>query len=806
MRRAAVIAMLLMAPLVALAQGAGTVKDGMQAITDRYGVHFVYDSSLPVGQPFAGQQFTKIRLRDALNTLFKGTGIEWQKKGKYITLLEASTVPGVEPKAILRLDTISAASISGKIDRDINYTQTGLAKIDGAAFNRAFSALSTPDVVKTLQSLPGVTMGTEMLSTLYVHGGDGSDNLFLLDGVPLYQACHFGGLFSSFNTDVIEGVDFYKSGFPARYGGRTSSVVDIVTREGDFKQYKGQASIGLLEGRFQVEGPIVKDKTSFNIALRRSWIDALMYPTCWLENIRRGEDSGERETSLKGVSFCDLNAKVTHRFSPGNKLSANLYLGRDHFFRSRNAESVTPGQQSETVQKMRLTWGNILASLNWQKDWSAHLNMNVVGYWSASHSGIRESNSYHSDYYIWSSKEKRGVTNHNYVDDFGVTANLKWTPSKQHLVRFGGSAICHSYRPDYDYYELRERGNVTINDLSQSDTVRTAGVEASVFVEDEMAINRWFKINAGFRNTVYASGCKVWNFFEPRLAIKVQFAENVNAKVSYARMSQFSHLMASTYLDLPTNCWLPSSDNLAPMSSHQVSGGVYGLITGNFHLNVEGWYKIMENLVEYYGDNSLFPRLSGWDSILYSGRGRSYGGEVDFGYETPSLMLNAFYTLSWNERFFEQIYSGWYRDRNDNRHKLTLQASWRVNKKWELYSAWNYHSGNRMTLPTQYLQGVYTDSSRFSDSFSHQWVYEMPNNVKLPDYHRLDLGANIHGRTKRGNDYVWNISIYNVYCRINPVYATVVRKVDPVYVAFKGRNVGMFPILPSFSYKVYFGR
>ena len=156
------------------------------------------------------------------------------------------------------MDTIKAASITGLIDRNTNFTQTGLTKIDGAAFKRAYAVLSSPDVLKTLQTLPGVASGTELLSSLYVHGGDGSDNLFLLDGVPLYQICHLGGIFSSFNTDVIETLDFYKSGFPARYGGRTSSVVDVRTKDGSFTDYKGQFAIGLLEGRLQFEGPIVK--------------------------------------------------------------------------------------------------------------------------------------------------------------------------------------------------------------------------------------------------------------------------------------------------------------------------------------------------------------------------------------------------------------------------------------------------------------------------------------------------------------------------------------------------------------------
>lgn len=819
MKRALFISALLICAVAAFAQDTATVRDGMRAISDRYGVHFVYDASLPVDRPFPGQSFKKKSLPNALKVLFDNTGIEWRRKGKYVLLRAVQTTPQIEVRAITQVDTIAAASITGKIDRDINYTQTGLTKIDGAAFNRAFAVFGSPDVIKTLQTLPGVASGTEMLSKLYVHGGDGSDNLFLLDGVPLYQVCHLGGIFSSFNTDVIDNVDFYKSGFPARYGGRTSSVVDVTTNQGDFSSFRGQASIGLLEGRIQLEGPIIKDRTSFNIALRRSWADAIMYPVCLILNNKRQKENPSNVTdrSMLLYSFTDLNAKITHKISPTSRISANFYLGNDHLGRTEEQareRDATSDIYGNTNTSMKFSWGNTLLSVNWEKDLSPVLNMDVIGFWSASRSTISYAYKEEGHALSFNSYDNcEGVVNHNVLDDIGITANIIWQPAG-HIVRFGGSAICHSYRPDYAFYESEKSSGITYSDISQQDTVRAAGIEMSVYVEDEMSLTRRLKANVGFRNTVYAVVGKVWNYFEPRLAIKYQCCDNVAAKVSYARMSQFSHQMAATYLDLPTNCWLPSSASLPPMSSHQFAGGIYSHIAKDLHLNVEGWYKTMDNLVEYYGENSLFPRLNSWESVILSGQGRSYGIEVDFGYETSTLSLNAFYTLSWSERKYEQIYNGWYRDRNDNRHKITLQANWRLNKKWELYAAWNFHSGNRMTLPTQYLRGVYADGEGYKNSFMSQWIYEEPNNVKLPDYHRLDFGANKHGKTKRGNAYVWNISVYNVYCRMNPVFAVAQRQgmsrthpdFDPGFVAFKGIGTSIVPILPTISYKVYFGK
>ena len=264
-----------------------------------------------------------------------------------------------------RHDTLRESVITALTAKERNTTQTGFQKIDGKSFNKGFAVLSSPDVIKTLQNLPGVASGTELLSGMYVRGGDGSDNLYLLDGVPMYQVSHLLGLFSSFNTDVVQSVDFYKSGFPARYGGRLSSVVDVRTREGNMNEYHGIFSIGLLDGRIQLEGPIVKGKTSFNIGLRRSWLDVLTEPASLV--VSKVEKSDFR---IK-YAFWDLNANVTHRFSDHNRLSLNIYGGRDAAkFRqgdkteeSDNGSQVRISYQNEAA--IGLEWGNFLGSVDW---------------------------------------------------------------------------------------------------------------------------------------------------------------------------------------------------------------------------------------------------------------------------------------------------------------------------------------------------------------------------------------------------------------------------------------------------------
>ena len=323
----------------ARAQQSRTLKSEMEVIHESLGVNFVYDSAIEIDVPYSGKPMKdvinankkehSVLLEECLLTLFAGTNIEYEIMKKYIVLTRADKRKKPKDYTIFieeQHDTIDEAVITALTDPKRNQTQTGLKRIDSSDINSGFALFSTPDVIKTLQMMPGVASGTELLSGFYVHGGDGSDNLFLIDGVPVYQVSHLLGLFSSFNSDVIGNMDFYKSGFPARYGSKMSSVVDITTRDGDFEEYHGLFGIGLIDGRLQYEGPLVKGKTSFNVGLRRTWTETLTVPLfAILNNINSPDKHFGR------YALTDLNAKVTHKFAEGNRLSANFYTGRDKF-------------------------------------------------------------------------------------------------------------------------------------------------------------------------------------------------------------------------------------------------------------------------------------------------------------------------------------------------------------------------------------------------------------------------------------------------------------------------------------------
>ena len=795
----------------ASAQQSRTLKSEMEVIHESLGVNFVYDSEIELNVPYSGKPMKEViksrrtdrmlsvlpdsdraSLELCLQTLFAGTGIEYEIMKKYIVLTQADKRKKPKDYTIFieeQHDTLNESIITAIVEPRRNSTQTGLKRIDNRTINSGFAIFSTPDVIKTLQMMPGVSSGTELLSGFYVHGGDGSDNLFLLDGVPIYQSSHLLGLFSAFNSDVISSMDFYKSGFPARYGSKLSSVVDITTKDGDFNAYHGLFALGLIDGRFQLEGPLWKGRTSFNFGLRRTWTETLTLPLiAYFNKINAPDKSNFR------YAFTDLNAKITHKFNDRNVLSANFYTGNDVFKFLNDSEIIynyDPQGNKATrreISDISLAWGNTVGSLNWEYEINDKLSLSNKLYYSGSLSSSR----YRDESYEDNVSEISGIDYSSDVHTIGLRSDLHHHLNENHILRYGSALQTHIYRPNFTAVIEETNGISSFKYYPYADSLKYNTVDFSIYAEDEIAVTDAFSVNAGLRYSLCASGGKVWNSLEPRLAMKYTFNNVLTAKASYTEMSQTSHLVSSLYLDLPTNMWLPSTERIRPSRSREVAAGLYSNISPMVHLNVEGWYKHMYNLIEYAGAYTIFPPLSDWEYGYKAGQGRSWGAELDFGYSNGKTEANVYYTLSWSQRKFDDFYRGWYSDRNDNRHKLTLMAKHKFTKRFEVYSAWNYHTGNRITL-----------ASHQTPSGTN--IYLEPNNVKLPDYHRLDVGMNFVRTTRRGNTGIWNLSIYNAYCRTNPIAAMEeYESLDRVTVATYGTALGIIPIVPTFSYTLKF--
>lgn len=671
-------------------------------------------------------------------------------------------------------DTLDASRISALREKTRNTTQTGLMHIESKQLTSGIAVFGTPDVIKKLQLLPGVAAGNELMSGLYVHGGDGNDNLFLLDGVPLYNISHFGGLFSSFNTDIIDNLDFYKSGFPARYGGRMSSVVDVETREGNMQEYHGSASLGLIDGRVQVEGPIVKGKTSFNVGLRRTWMDVVTIPAIAYANRRNGED----QTVGGGYAMWDINARVTHRFSPGSVLNACFYTGADDLRASMERKDASN-------MKLGVKWGSLTGSVSHFYAFSKKLKAKTALYYTQSTSD--------TGYNFAFLNEKDGTVTRATMDDndvasvreVGLTSNWDWYPNQYNHVRYGLSAQYHWYHSGRAFSSASEDNGVPSQQSSDNVSQAYRAFEPAIYMEDEIFLRYNLTLNAGLRFALFATPGKTYPSLEPRVAFKWLINNSISAKLSYTRMSQFAHLVSAVYMDLPSNSWMPSTANARPMVSDQVAGGIY-TTWGPFKFNLEGWYKTMNHMLVYNGSNTFVPPITEWEKSFTEGRGRSYGMEVEATYSKGPLTLTAYYTLSWSQRYFDAIYPGWYPDRNDNRHKVNLVASWHFAKRWEAFANWNYHSGNRITFPSHYIE---VDGKK-------RYLYDAPYNMQLPDYHRLDVGVDFTTVFRNGHSLKVNLSVYNTYNHLNASLAFLRTDKDG---KFSGMAYGLIPIIPTFT-------
>lgn len=679
-------------------------------------------------------------------------------------------------------DTLESAVVSAERGLRSRTSGAGLKRLDSKTLNQSFAFLSIPDAIKIVQMLPGVMSGTELLSGLYVHGGDGSDNLFLLDGMPLLQVTHFGGLFSTFNTDIIKSINFYKSGFPAKFGGRLSSVLDISTSDGSADSYSGSFSIGLLDGRFNFQGPLIKNKMSFNIAMRRSWLDLISTPTLKIVN------KGKNNKALGGYEFYDINANLLYRASKNNDLSLKFYMGKDKLHYSESRRSKVYGKElyyAESGENIRAAWHNFASSLNWKHRFNDKIKCSSrLFYTRGSSDGTSGSLGYDVVDDILSIKSETNKVLST-IHNIGVANDFEFNFGEKHLnVGF--------------LYQNSHYNPRSSKDLSKDNKATAASFEyryntneISAYAEGDFAFGS-FSLTTGMRLAYYMMQTADYFRLQPRVAANYQLGSDVEITGSYSFMSQFSHLASSIYLDLPTNLWLPSTADVKPSDSHHIALDILYRFSPKWKANLGGYFRTLDNCLLYYGKPSWFMNLDKWEKNMKAGKGLAYGAEFELGYDTERFQAKLYYTLSWSKRFYRDLYPEWFPDKFDNRHKITLAATYNINKKWELNASWNYHSGNRVTLPEQLV----SVPGKKEDLV----VFSKPYNAKMPDYHRLDIGVNYKKRRRR-HESVWNFSIYNVYCRLNPFIMGFAYAEDGRVVA----NVrSLIPIIPSFGYTIKF--
>lgn len=628
------------------------------------------------------------------------------------------------------------------------------------------------DVIKALHLQPGVTEGSEGMAGMHVHGGGADENMYMLDNVPLYQINHFAGLFSAFNADAIRYIDFFKSSIPAKYDGRLSSFLDVRTKNGTTEGFRGSAKLGLTSGALNLEGPI-GGKTSYSVALRRSWYDVLSVPLLALVNSQNGSEKINFH-----YYFTDLNAKINHRFTDRTSAYASIYFGND---RLKTANKDSDGDYEENVG---LHWGNFVA----QAGVNHRFTPAMTAEFTAAYTRFFSSLSNQETFIDRGIREYSEIKTKNNVNDWIARADFDWQAADNSRVRFGAGYTIHSFMPS-----TTQRTNSYADEtIIVRDSTRTyhAG-EINAYIEDDWKINDHWRANAGLHGSFFHIDGKNHFGISPRLSVSYRLDERWAFKGAFSRTTQYVHQLSQSYLALPTDQWIPITGKFKPQTANKVSVGAYWQSSDRkFEISAEAYYKDMRNLIDYCDEYYLRPPLEMWDTRLTSGKGSAKG--IDFKLEKVAGRFTGHiaYSLAWADRTFKEKNRGHtYPARFDNRHTINILLNWNISSKVSLNAAWTGHSGNRFTFMPQDWEGP--------DFTGQYWIADTPlrtsiNNYQLPFYHRLDLACSVANR--RG---YWTFSIYNAYCHKNVV--AIARDSDknsrPVF-----KKVSLLPIIPSVSY------
>ncbi|HLG02877.1 MAG TPA: TonB-dependent receptor [Bacteroidia bacterium] len=669
------------------------------------------------------------------------------------------------------LATVTIIDESEKVSEN---TQMSQVSIPVAQIKEIPALLGEKDVLKVVQLMPGVQKGQEGSSGFYVRGGGADQNLIILDDAVVYNAFHLFGFFSLFNGDALKSVELTKGGFPARYGGRLSSVLEMQMRDGDKEKYRVEAGIGLISSRATVEGPIKKGKSSFLVSGRRTYIDLLMRP------LMKGPTKA-------GYFFYDFTGKINYQYNAKNSFYLSGYFGRDKFY-SKLKEGLYQSEAS-------LGWGNATGTLRWNHIWGDKLFSNTSLIVTDYNLKIKVDEFYQTDSFqlVYSSG----------IRDLSLKYDFDFSPLPEHFIRFGFVSTYHSFFPSA----------LVVSGFGDGVDVKARKIEAwqsGLYVEDDWLITPRLKANIGFRLSYFAVQRK--NYFrpEPRIAVRYRLRDNLSVKACWTVMNQYLHLLSNTGVGLPTDLWVPATKKVAPQQGWQAAAGVAkDFPEHNFALTVEGYYKHSRDVLGYREGASFFligdlgsgGEPINWEDEVTPGQSWSYGAEILLQRKAGKLTGWVGYTLSWTQMQFDEINFGEkYYARYDRRHDISIVAIYKATERITLSATWVYGTGNAITLPqAEYLVSEHDPTGQQASNFQF-WDFRSDfgkkNDFRMAAYHRLDAGIQFHRKKKRF-EQTFEFSVYNVYNRKNPFY---------YYVGYdnagnrKLRQVSLFPIIPSVSW------
>jgi hypothetical protein len=643
------------------------------------------------------------------------------------------------------------------------------------------------DVVKAIQLMPGVQQNKEGTSGFSVRGGSHDQNLFIVDGVPVYNINHLFGFFSVFSPDAINKCTFLKGSMPARYGGRLSSVIDLRLKEGNNEKLHGNISLGIIASKISLDGPLINNKSTFYITVRRTYIDLLSRPFTKMLS--------DNET---GYYFQDYTLKTNYRFNNRNQLFLSFYGGNDKAtlkFKDKTEEIVTK-------QKNVLGWGNIISALRWNSILRDDIFSNVTLYYSRF-----KYNTYNS--LTVEKKKSNEILENQYAGYFSDVNDiaLKWDVDvyslNKHQFKAGAEIIRHYYRPGINEGEINGKEVSSPSDTFIGKPINN--FETALYFEDEYSPFSFLKINLGIRNSHSLSPEVNYSGVQPRVSVLFFIGKGLRLNTSFNIHYQYVHLLSNSNVGAPTDLWVPVEVRILPEKANQLTlGGVYNF-NDKISVSVEGYYKTFSNLLELMPDAIIYNQSANWAEICYFGKGTAKGIEFllekSFGKTTGWLS----YTLSKSIREFSEINNGLpYPFKYDRRHNFSILLSHNFNERKQLTATWVYTSGYYINLNYDKYQLVSGDGNSYEIDHIKQ-----KNNYETPAYHHLDINYSVKKQLKKGIRE-WSFGVYNLYSRINPfiiTYDDVESGTDYTNTHVIKRELkmfGLFPIIPSVSYSYIF--
>ena len=673
-----------------------------------------------------------------------------------------------------------------KLDKNVSSSKMSQVKIEVNNIKQLPVILGEVDVLKSAQLLPGITSNGEGSSGLYVRGGGPDQNLILLDEAVVYNASHLFGFFSVFNADAIKDINIIKGGMPAEYGGRLSSVLDISMKDGNNKKYQADGGIGLLSSRLTLQGPIQKEKSSFILSGRRTYIDVLSQPFLNREDPETGEPNA---FAGSGYYFYDLTTKINYRISDKDRLYLSGYFGRDVFNFANEDNGFA----------IKIPWGNATTSLRWNHLFNDKLFMNTSLIFS----------DYRFEFNI--AQQDFELKIFSGINDWNTKVDFLYQPNQRHTIKFGANYTFHEFTPGN---ASGRSGDVV---FEPEEIFKQYSNEAAFYISDDFDISDVLKVNAGLRysyfqdlikDSITGERTRGKDYFglEPRLTMRYKINPTSSIKAAYTQNHQYIHLASTSSVSLPTDLWIPSSEGIKPKFADQYALGYFKNLKDNmYETSIEAYYKEMTNLIEY--KEGVLPEdntNSDSDDAFAFGDGDSYGVEFLIKKNKGKTTGWIGYTLSKTTRYFDEVNEGnSFPAKYDRRHDLSITVSHKLSEKWNLSSVFVYATGNAITLPSErYVIGenVYTE-------------YTSRNGFRMDPYHRLDISATYTPKKKKRFQSSWNFSIYNLYSRKNPYFIYFALEtpdginngsIQEGNLTPKAYQVSIFPILPSITWNFNF--